>query len=441
MKIIFFFALVQFSLLTMGRQTDSTAKASEISPGGHHSKMLAAMMEPALSDDRSGLEVYRLTWLRTFEAPVMVRIQKSGINTFTATLITLSGRGGYEPGVIESNTSFEIDKRNWKSIQKKIKKSDFWNQPCRTGNAGFDGEEWVLEGMKNNKYHFMTRWSPEEKSEFGKCCLNFLDLAGVKLKRMSEEQIARLEDLEDKAEDFYDDSAYNKAIATYKRVAKKSAPNSDSYRRALLQIAEIYTEKKNYAAARKQYDHLISLATDDQQMIARKLVNMELSFRNYTNALTVLNNDGNYVPARSFCGNFYAEKTKELAELYFHTYLGLKDSVAAIRAILPEMFYNGLVQNDELVDYVLPVFIGKYGRTFLINELDKGAMNIVKTEKSKGPPEYQTTMFGVVVPIPEFYQSFRMTDFIPAPSSPLEKRKYAITKSYFYSKVCAGHQL
>lgn len=186
MKIVFFVALVYVNLLAMGRQTVSTAKSPERSPGGLHAKMLAAMMEPALTAEKGYLEVYRFTWLRTFEEPVMVRVQQSGANTFSATLITLSGRGGYEPGIIERNTSFKINTRTWKAIQKKVKKSDFWNQPCQSGNAGFDGEVWVLEGKRNNKYHFMTRWSPEEKSEFGKCCLYLLDLAGVKVKRISE---------------------------------------------------------------------------------------------------------------------------------------------------------------------------------------------------------------------------------------------------------------
>jgi len=45
---------------------------------------------------------------------------------------------------------------------------------------GLDGEEWILEGFVNGKYHVVTRWSPEydlqSNQTFITLCLTFSGL-------------------------------------------------------------------------------------------------------------------------------------------------------------------------------------------------------------------------------------------------------------------------
>lgn len=146
-----------------------------------YSSHLKSMNEPVLFADNSN-NIYRFTWLRSFNAPVSIRIEESG-NKYMLYWKKTDGMGGYEPGVIVVDDKRLLTKKEWSTIGQYLTDFDFWEQPTISNNRiGFDGAQWILEGMKDGNYHIVDRWSPDNDSyyELGKY---LVELTGMTIKR------------------------------------------------------------------------------------------------------------------------------------------------------------------------------------------------------------------------------------------------------------------
>jgi hypothetical protein len=122
--------------------------------------MLFALKEPIIKDYQGDKEIYRFTWLRTFHHPVSVRLEKQRdiIKLFAK---VCDGAGGYEPKQIIFDTTITVTANEYNLLTKKVTDIGFRNLPTekRDGN-GMDGSEWIIEVVKDNKYHMVTRWTP-----------------------------------------------------------------------------------------------------------------------------------------------------------------------------------------------------------------------------------------------------------------------------------------
>jgi hypothetical protein len=80
---------------------------------------------------------YRFVWLRTFHHPVVVRVD-----------VRADGIG-------------ELTSKTERFLAT-IKKAHFWELPTHETPAteGCDGSQWIIEGVKNGKYHALDRWTP-----------------------------------------------------------------------------------------------------------------------------------------------------------------------------------------------------------------------------------------------------------------------------------------
>ena len=135
-----------------------------------YSEQLFAMREPILYLENGSNEIYRFTWLRTFHNPIAIRIEKNG-HDYILFWKQCSGAGGYEPGNIEVSTQRVISKVQWDKFKSKVHTLNFWNMNTNEGETlGTDGSRWILEGKEANKYHVVDRWTPNEKSNFYRCC-------------------------------------------------------------------------------------------------------------------------------------------------------------------------------------------------------------------------------------------------------------------------------
>jgi hypothetical protein len=169
-----------FPLKEKGQDSLSNANALDTFKNVWYSKMLFALHEPILANYDGSEEIYRFTWLRTFNHPVSVRIQKQN-DRINLTIKVASGAGGYEPGKIIMNKSILLNMSDWNKLKSKFDELNLFNLPVENDDYGLDGAEWILEYVSKNSYHFTTRWSPSKKSNYGKCCLYFVQLAGLKI--------------------------------------------------------------------------------------------------------------------------------------------------------------------------------------------------------------------------------------------------------------------
>jgi hypothetical protein len=145
-----------------------------------YSKHLRAANEPSLSCGPSGSEeTYRFTWLRTFHAPVVVRVAWSGDQGELVATV-LDGAGGYEPGKIEKTVKRALTAAEWKALAAAIARTGLWKMALvdRSGGVGVDGAEWVVEGRHGDEYHLVTRWSPD-RGAYRDLGLLFVRLSGL----------------------------------------------------------------------------------------------------------------------------------------------------------------------------------------------------------------------------------------------------------------------
>jgi hypothetical protein len=155
-----------------------------------YGKHLKAMGEPSLlGHSRNGreAEVYRFLLLPCFYRPISVRVTRTG-PTASLRAVQLDVMGGYEPGKVVFNKTTRLIEAQWKSLRTLLERSLFWSMKTNVlwANANFgnfvgnlDSDHWIVEGVKDGKYHVVDREEPE--GDFEALCLYLLELSGLDL--------------------------------------------------------------------------------------------------------------------------------------------------------------------------------------------------------------------------------------------------------------------
>lgn len=144
-----------------------------------YSKFLFEMKEPLLFNKPIQKEVFRFTWLRTFDEPVVIRIEKES-NQISINWKVTDGKGGYEPGNLITDENKSISIKEWNEFIDLVKGIDFWNMK-RRGQFGTDGSEWILEGVNESNYHVVSVWTPRAKSQYYEVCNYLIELTDLKI--------------------------------------------------------------------------------------------------------------------------------------------------------------------------------------------------------------------------------------------------------------------
>ena len=146
-----------------------------------YSKHLRAMNETILYNGELCKEIYRFTWLRTFDNPIMIRIEKNNdsINLFYK---VTNGAGGYEPGELVIDEKKQLTLNDWNNFIHLVDSCSFWTtMPCEKLIEGLDGSQWIMEGATNKYYQVIDKWTPREGAYYD-CCNYLIELTGLKFK-------------------------------------------------------------------------------------------------------------------------------------------------------------------------------------------------------------------------------------------------------------------
>jgi hypothetical protein len=127
-----------------------------------YSDQLRALDERSLLEaaNNPSVQSYRFVWLRTFHHPVTVRLDIRVDGTGELTSKIASGAGGYKPGKLIENKSRILSKEQTNKFLDQVKDAGFWELPSYEENFGVDGSQWIIEGVKDGKYHVVDRWTP-----------------------------------------------------------------------------------------------------------------------------------------------------------------------------------------------------------------------------------------------------------------------------------------
>jgi len=126
-----------------------------------YDKLLERMNESQLSDFAKDIdaEVYRLMILPTWGNPIAIRVQRNG-DLYSLASRRLDGQAGYETGSLVESKDVALSAVDSKALANLIQDLGFFQMSTDDGVHGFDGEEWILEGVSQGKYHPILRWSP-----------------------------------------------------------------------------------------------------------------------------------------------------------------------------------------------------------------------------------------------------------------------------------------
>lgn len=133
--------------------------ASDVQRRRWYSSYLARLHEPSLSCGKVSEETYRLTWLHTFAHPVVIRISRRD-SQVKVDAFQLSGSGRGDPGLVLYQTHKRLSMLEWGLLQARLRDSTFWSLPTSGNMYGVHGEQWILEGRRNDTYHIVDRWTP-----------------------------------------------------------------------------------------------------------------------------------------------------------------------------------------------------------------------------------------------------------------------------------------
>ncbi len=132
----------------------------------YSSHLEAAGEEPLteLAADAPGQLHVRFVWLRSFDEPIIVRIEGQAGGRARIEATRLSGAGGYEPGQVEEHLRRDLTSAEFDAFTAMLKNAALSTEAAANCDNGIDGAQWVLEVIDGDKYSFFERWTPEQGS-------------------------------------------------------------------------------------------------------------------------------------------------------------------------------------------------------------------------------------------------------------------------------------
>jgi hypothetical protein len=143
-----------------------------------YARQLQALQEKPLCCDSADHEpVVRFVWLRSFQHPVVIRLDEMAAGNWRVVTKMGSGTGGGDPGTLTTRKKRTLAAHDVAAMRALFKPTSwFWStasaqaatatgdcapdQTCVTLEG--DGSQWILEVRAGNRYHYIDRWSPKD---------------------------------------------------------------------------------------------------------------------------------------------------------------------------------------------------------------------------------------------------------------------------------------
>lgn len=135
---------------------------------GWYSSHLSAAGEPSLleavNQEAPRQDIYRFTWLRSFDKPIVVRIEQAKSGALLMTASRLSGMGGYVPGSVEARIVRGLSQDEANQFRRALSAANGLRLRAVSCRWGYDGAKWIFEGVDRRRYRYVQRWSPDQGS-------------------------------------------------------------------------------------------------------------------------------------------------------------------------------------------------------------------------------------------------------------------------------------
>lgn len=143
-----------------------------------YERQLIGLKETSLSNF-SDKEIYRFTYLPSFDHPVAIRLEHDG-KSYRLFCKVGKGAGGYEPKGIKKEKQKKISEKEWQTFIQLLTYADYQNLPNEKYVLMTDGEQWIIEYKSQDNYFAKSTNYPSP--EFKNACQYLLKLADVKIR-------------------------------------------------------------------------------------------------------------------------------------------------------------------------------------------------------------------------------------------------------------------
>jgi len=109
-------------------------------------------------------DIYRFTWLRSFEKPIVVRIAQTEGGVLLMTASRLSGMGAYVPGSVEARIVRRLSQDEANQFRRALSAANGLRLRAVSCRWGYDGAQWIFEGVDRGRYRYVERWTPDRGS-------------------------------------------------------------------------------------------------------------------------------------------------------------------------------------------------------------------------------------------------------------------------------------
>lgn len=137
---------------------------------------------PEIAQQEAKAQVYRLLILPTWGNSIAVRVQRHG-ELYSLSARRLDGQAGYDPGKLVESKDIELSPLDSETLGGLIQNLRFFQLPTDDSVMGFDGDEWILEGVSQGRYHVVQRWCATEYNPKKRGLESFLALSRFLIKK------------------------------------------------------------------------------------------------------------------------------------------------------------------------------------------------------------------------------------------------------------------
>jgi hypothetical protein len=143
-------------------------------------EVLFRLREPLLNTYTGNGNFLRLTWLRAFENPIVVRVNRFGDTSYVNLKELKIKQNPADKPIILKDTIINIEKEKWDEILLSVNQNSFWQSIYPDTSFNKDGATWFLECRIDNRYKVIQRWddgslSSTELIEYGTPLINYLE--------------------------------------------------------------------------------------------------------------------------------------------------------------------------------------------------------------------------------------------------------------------------
>jgi len=108
----------------------------------------------------------------TWGNAISIRVQKHN-EIYAVSARRLKGQAGFEVGNLTEEKDLDLTQADSRMLDDLIRKLNLFEMPSNDAVRGLDGDEWVIEGVSQGKYHFVERWCATDEKPKKRGLANF----------------------------------------------------------------------------------------------------------------------------------------------------------------------------------------------------------------------------------------------------------------------------